>query len=84
MPMYGRDAVFFHQVFDQLQQDNTLVWGTSISRATIGIKASDIGDAYAMGVVADGMGTMFLNGSARVDAPIRVDDIMIAYVTPAE
>lgn len=82
--MDRHDVVFFHKVFDQLQQDNTLDWGTSVGRATVGIKTSDIGDTNAVGVVSDGMGARFLNGSAQVDAPIRVDDIMIADVTPAK
>ena len=50
----------------------------------VGIEAADIGDADALGVVAGAMGTDLFDGAARVDAAVRVDDIMIADVVPAE
>ena len=76
--------VFFHQVLHQLEQGKTLDRGTGVGRATVGIKAADIGDADAVGVVAFGVCTGLLNRTASVDAAVGVDDVMIADVAPAE
>lgn len=80
----GGDVVLFHQVLHQLEQGEVLERGTGVGRASVGIKAADIDDADALGVVARTMGTDLLNGAARVDAAVRIDDIMIADVVPAE
>ena len=84
MTVDGGDIVLLHQVLHQLEQSETLERSTGIGRATVGIKAADIGDADAVGVVAFGMCTRLLDRTAGVDAAVRVDDIMIADVAPAE
>ena len=80
----GGDGVLFHQVSDELEEGEALGFGAGVGRATVGIKAADIGDAYAVCVVAFGMCTRSLDRTASVDAAVGVDDIMIADVTPAE
>ena len=80
----GGDVVLFHQVLHQLEQGEVLERGTGVGRASVGIKAADIGDANAVGVVAWAMGTDLFDGTAGVDAAIGIDDIMIADVVPAE
>lgn len=80
----GGDIVFLHQVSDELEEGEALGFGAGVGRATVGIKAADIGDADAVGVVAFGMCAGLLYRSASMDAAIGVDDVMIADVTPAE
>ena len=80
----GGDVVFLHKVLHQLEQGETLERGAGVGRATVGIKAADIGDTYAVCVVAFGMCARLLDRTASVDAAVGVDDIMIADVTPAE
>lgn len=80
----GGDGVLFHQVLHQLEQSETLERGTGVGRATVVIKASDIGDADAVGIVAFGVCAGLLDGSASVDVAVGVDDVMIADVVPAE
>ena len=80
----GDDVVLFHQVLHQLEQGKTLERSTGVGRATVGIKAADIGDANAVGVVAFGMCARLLHRAASVDAAVGIDDIMIADVAPAE
>ena len=50
----------------------------------VGIKSTDIGNADALDVVAGAMGSDLLDGAARMDAAVGVNDIMIADVVPAE
>ena len=76
----GGDGVFFHQVTDELEKGKTLGFGTGV----VGIKAADIGDTDTVGVVAGAMGSDLLDGTARMDAAVGVNDIMIADVVPAE
>ena len=78
------DVVFLHQVLHQLEQGETLERGAGVSRSTVGIKAADISDADAVGVVALGVCARLLDRTASVDAAIGVDDIMIADVVPTE
>ena len=59
-------------------------FGAGVSGVAVGIEAADIGDAYAVCVVAFGMCARLLDRTASVDAAVGVDDIMIADVTPAE
>ena len=80
----GGDRVLFHQVLHQLEQGKTLERGAGVGRATVGIEAADISDANALGVVTWAMGTDLFDGTASVDAAVRVHDIMIAYVVPSE
>ena len=80
----GGDGVLFHQVSDELEEGEALGFGAGVGRATVGIKAADIGDAYAVCVVAFGMCARLLDRTASVDAAVGVVDIMIADVTPAE
>ena len=78
------DVVLFHQVLHQLNQSKALERGAGVGGATVGIEAADISDANALGVVAGAMGTDLFDGTASVDAAVRVHDIMIAYVVPSE
>ena len=78
------DVVLFHQVLHQLNQSKALERGAGVGGAAVGIKATDIGDADALGVLTWAMGTDLFDGTASVDAAVRVDDIMIADVVPAE
>ena len=78
------DVVLFHQVLHQLNQSKALERGAGVSRATVGIKAADISDADAVGVVAFCMCAGMFDRTASVDAAIGVDDIMIADVVPTE
>ncbi len=59
-------------------------FGTGVGGVAVSIKAADIGDADALGVMARAMGTDLFDGTARADAAIIIDDIMIADVVPAE
>lgn len=58
--------------------------GAGVGGVAVDIKASDIGDSDGVCIVAWAMGTNLFNGAARVDAAVRVHDIMIAYVVPSE
>lgn len=80
----GGHWVFFRQVTDELKEGEALGFGAGVGRATVGIETADIGDADALGVVTWAMGTDLFDGTASVDAAVRVHDIMIAYVVPAE
>ena len=80
----GGDVVLLHQVLHQLEQGETLGFGAGVGGVAVGIKATDIGDADAVGVVAGAMGSSLFDGTASVDAAVGVDDIMIANVVPAE
>ena len=80
----GGDGVLFLEVFYQLEEGETLGFGTGVGGVAVGIEAADIGDADALGVVTGAMGTDLFDGTASVDAAVRVHDIMIAYVVPAE
>lgn len=84
MAVDGGDGVLFHQVLHQLEQGKTLERGAGVGRATVGIEATDIGDADAVGVVALGVCAGLLDRTASVDAAVGVDDIVIADVVPAE
>ena len=76
--------MFFHQVSDELEEGETLGFGTGVGGVAVGIESTDIGDADAVGIVAFGVCAGLLDGSASVDAAVGVDDIMIANVVPAE
>ena len=80
----GGDGVLFHEVADELKEDDTLCFGAGVGGVTVGIEAADIGDADALGVVARAMGADLLDRTASVDAAVGVDDIVIADVAPAE
>ena len=80
----GGDVILFHQVLHQLEQGEALERGTGVGRTTVGIEAADIGDADALGVVARAVGTDLLDGTARADAAVGIDDIVIADVVPSE
>lgn len=80
----GGDGVFFRQVADELKESEMLGFGAGVGGMPVGIEAADIGNANALGVVTWAMGTDLFDGTASVDAAIRVDDIMIADVVPAE
>ena len=82
--MDGGDGVLFHQVSDELEEGEALGFGTGVGGMSIGIEAADIGDTDTVGVVAGAMGSDLLDGTARMDAAIGIDDIMIADVVPAE
>ena len=76
--------MLFHQVMHQLEEGEALGFGAGVDGATVGIEAADIGDADALGVVTWAMGTDLFDGTASVDAAVRVHDIMIAYIVPSE
>lgn len=80
----GGDGVLFHQVSDELEEGEALGFGAGVGGMSIGIEATDIGDADAVGVVTWAMGTDLFDGTASVDAAIGVDDIMIADVAPTK
>lgn len=82
--MDGVDGVLFHQVADKLEEGEALGLGAGVGGVAIGIKAADIGNANTMSVVSGGVGAWFLNRSASVDTAIRINDIVITYVTPAQ
>ncbi len=84
MAVDGGDRVLFPQVLHQLEEGETLGFGAGVGRATVGIEAADIGDADALGVVAMAMCTDLLDGTARMDAAVWVDDVMIADVVPSQ
>ena len=84
MAMDGGDVVLFHQVLPQLEEGETLGFGAGVGGVAVGIEATDIGDADAVCITAGTVGTDLLNGTARVDAAVGVDDIVIADVVPAE
>lgn len=80
----GDDRVLFHQVADELKEGEALGFGAGVGGVAVGIEAADIGDADAVGVVAGAMGTDLFDGTARVDAAVWVDDVMIADVVPSQ
>ena len=84
MAVDGGDVVLFHQVLHQLNKGEALERGTGVSRATVDIEATDIGDADAVGVVVFGMCACLFDRTASVDAAVGIDDVMIADVTPAK
>ena len=80
----GGDRVLFPQVSDELEEGEALGFGAGVGGMSSGSEAADIGDADTVGVGAGAMGTDLLDGAAGMDAAIRVDDIVIADVVPAE
>ena len=84
MAVDGGDGVLFLQVLHQLEEGEALGFGAGVGGMPVGIEATDIGNANALGVVTWAMGTDLFDGTASVDAAIRVDDIVIADVVPAE
>lgn len=80
----GGDGVLFHQVSDELEEGETLGFGVGVGGVTVSIKAADIGDADALGVVARAVGSDLLDGTARADVAVGIDDIVIADVVPSE
>ena len=78
------DRVFFHKIADELEEGEALGFGAGVGGMSVGIEAADISDANALGVVTWAMGTDLFDGTASVDAAVRVHDIMIAYVVPSE
>ena len=74
----------FHQIFDELEEDEVLGFGTGVGWMSVGIKATDIGDADGVGVMSWTMSTDLFQWSARVNAAVLIDYIVIAYVEPAE
>lgn len=76
--------MLFHQVLHQLEEGEALGFGAGVGGVAVSIKAADISDADALGVVARTMGTDLFDGTASVDAAVGVDDIVIADVVPAE
>ena len=84
MAVDGGDGVLFLEVFYQLEEGEALGFGAGVGGVAVGIEAADVGDADALGVVAGAMGTDLFDGTASVDAAVRVDDIVIADVVPAE
>ena len=80
----GGDGVLFHQVMHQLEEGEALGFGAGVGGVAVGIKATDISDANALGVVTWAMGTGLFDGATREDAAVGVDDIVIADVVPAE
>ena len=84
MAVDGGDGVLFLEVFYQLEEGEALGFGAGVGGVAVGIEAADVGDADALGVVAGAMGTDLFDGTASVDAAVRVHDIMIAYVVPSE
>lgn len=80
----GGDGMLFHEVADDLEEHKTLCICTGVGGVAVGIEAADISDANALGVVTWAMGTDLFDGTARADAAIMIDDIMIADVVPAE
>ena len=80
----GGDGVLFHQVLHQMEEGEALGFGAGVGGVAVGIEAADISDTDTVGVVAGAMGSDLLDGAARMDATIGIDDIMIADVVPAE
>ena len=76
--------MFFHQVFGELEQDDTLCFGACVGWMTIGIESTDIGDADRVGVMSWTMGADIFQWPSRVNAAVLIDYIVIAYVVPAE
>ena len=84
MAVDGGDGVLFHQVADELEEGEALGFGAGVGGMSVGIEAADISDANALGVVTWAMGTDLFDGTASVDAAVRIDDIMIADVAPTK
>ena len=80
----GGDGVLFHEVADELEENETLRFGAGVGGVAVGIQSADIGNADGVCIVAGAMGTDMLDGTAGVDAAVGVDDIMIADVVPAK
>ena len=76
--------MFFLEVFYQLKEGEALGFGAGVGGVAVGIEATDIGDAYAVCIMAGAVGTDLFDRTASVDAAIGEDDIVIAYVAPAE
>ena len=68
------------QFTDQRQQRCLLGSGAGVLGLAVAVKASDIADAYGMGIVALAVGTGFLEGSALVDRPVEVNNVVVADV----
>lgn len=72
-------------VFPELMQEGSegvaLLGGAGVlGGAPVLGKASDVADAYAVGIVTLAMGSCFVEGAADVDAAIAIDDVVIAYL----
>ena len=76
--------MFFHKIADELEEGEALGFGAGVDGMSVGIEAADISDANALGVVPWAMGTDLFDGTARMDAAVGIDDIMIADVVPSE
>lgn len=63
-------------------QGGALGWGAGVGWKTLP-KPANVADAYAVGVVAQAVGTGYFHGAAEVDGAIAVDDVMVADALPA-
>ena len=73
------------EVFPELMQEGSegvaLLGGAGVlGGAPVFGKASDVADAYAVGIVTLAMGSCLVEGAADVDAAIAIDDVVIAYL----
>ena len=80
----GGDGVLFHEVADELKEDEALRLGAGVGGMAVGIEAADIGDSDGVCIVAGAMGADLLDRAASVDAAVGIYHIMIADVVPAE
>ena len=80
----GGDGMLFHEVADELKEDEVLRLGAGVGGMAVGIEAADIGDSDGVCIVAGAMGADLLDRAASVDAAVGIYHIMIADVVPAE
>lgn len=73
----------FHQIFDELEEDEALGFCAGVGWVAVGIKAADIGDADGVGVVSWTMSTDLFQWSARENAAVLIDYVVVAYIAPA-
>lgn len=73
----------FNQIFDELEEDEALGFCAGVGWMSVGIKAAYIGDADGVGVVSWTMSTDLFQWSARENAAVLIDYVVVAYIAPA-
>ena len=83
MPYYPGIGVICLQSFQQFLQSFLLLGCTRIGRGTLGIQSAFVADTDGTAVVPLGMGTLRVEGPARMHYPVARDVVVVADVGKA-
>ena len=76
-------GIAFFEHGHQLEEGFLLLGRARVGRTALGVEATDVADADAMGVVSSAVCAYAVVGSPAIDRPVQVNHIMIAYALPS-